>query len=48
MANPAHEERERLREWYAGPYNADDIDERFTRRAVAAIAICRHAGKVAY
>lgn len=48
MADPAHEEHGRLREWYGGPYNADDIDERFTRRAVAAIAIRRHAGKVAY
>jgi len=32
MANPEHEEHDRLREWYGGPYNADDIDERFTRR----------------
>jgi len=30
------------------PYKADDIDERFTRRAVAAIAIRRHAGKLTY
>ncbi|HJO63795.1 MAG TPA: hypothetical protein QF469_00495, partial [Sphingomonas sanguinis] len=44
----SHEEHDRLREWYGGPYNADDIDERFTRRAVAAIAIRRHAGKLAY
>ncbi len=48
MADPGHEEHDRLREWYGGPYNADDIDERFTRRAVAAIAIRRHAGKLAY
>ncbi|WP_242095735.1 plasmid pRiA4b ORF-3 family protein [Sphingomonas sp. CROZ-RG-20F-R02-07] len=48
MADPAHEEHDRLREWYGGPYNPDDIDERFTRRAVAAIAIRRHAGKLAY
>ncbi len=48
MADPSHEEHEHLREWYGGPYNADDIDERFTRRAVAAIAIRRHAGKLAY
>lgn len=46
MADPAHEEHDRLREWYGGPYNPDDIDERFTRRAV--VAIRRHAGKVAY
>ena len=39
---------DRLREWYGGPYNPDDIDERFIRRAVAAIAIRRHAGKLAY
>lgn len=36
MADPTHEEHDSLREWYGGPYNADDIDERFTRRAVAA------------
>ena len=48
MANPAHEGHDRLREWYGSPYNPDDIDERFTRRAVAAIAIRRHAGKIAY
>jgi len=48
MADSAHEEHERLRDWYGGPYNPDDIDERFTRRAVAAIAIRRHAGKLAY
>lgn len=43
MANPAHEEHESLRDWYGGPYNPDDIDERFTRRAVAAVAIRRNA-----
>lgn len=48
MADPAHAEHERLRDWYGGPYNPDDIDERFTRRAVAAIAIRRRAGKLAY
>lgn len=48
MAEPAHEDHDRLRDWYGGPYNAEDIDERFTRRAVAAIAIRRHAGKLAY
>ena len=47
MADPNHEEHDHLREWYGGPYNAHDIDERFTRRAVAAIAIRRHAGKLA-
>lgn len=39
MANPAHEEHDGLREWYGGPCNADDIDERFTRRAVAAMPV---------
>jgi hypothetical protein len=29
-----------------GSDNADDIDERFTRRAIAAIAIRRCAGKL--
>lgn len=48
MADPGHEEHDHLREWYGGPYNADDIDERSTRRVVAAIAIRRHAGKLAY
>ncbi|BCA63473.1 hypothetical protein HMP09_2707 [Sphingomonas sp. HMP9] len=48
MADPVHEEYHRLREWYGGPYNADGIDERFTRRALAAIASRRHAGKIAY
>ncbi len=48
IADPKHEEHDRLREWYGGPYNAADIDERFTRRAVAAIAIRHHAGKLAY
>lgn len=48
MADTAHEDHDRLRDWYGGPYNAEDIDERFTRRAVAAIAIRRHAGKLAY
>ena len=48
MADPDHEDHGRLRDWYGGPYNPDDIDERFTRRAVAAIAIRRHAGKLAY
>ena len=37
-----------LRDWYGGPFNADDVDERFTCHAVAAIAIRRHAGKLAY
>ncbi|ODP38899.1 MULTISPECIES: plasmid pRiA4b ORF-3 family protein [Sphingomonas] len=48
MADPAHEDHDRLREWYGGAYNPDDIGERFTRRAVAAIAIRRHTGKLAY
>jgi hypothetical protein len=48
MADPAHEDHDRLREWYGGSYNPDDIDERFTRRALATIAMRRHAGKVAY
>jgi hypothetical protein len=40
---------ERLRNWYGDPYNPNDVDERFTRRAVAAITIRRrHAGKAAY
>ena len=48
MADPTHEEHDHLREWYGGPYNVDDIDERFTCRAVAAITIRRHAGKLTY
>ncbi len=45
MSNPAHEEHDRLRDWYGGRYNPDDIGERFTRRAVA---IRRQAGKHVY
>lgn len=48
IADLDHKEHDRLHEWYGGPYNADDIDERLTRRAVAAVAILRHAGKLAY
>lgn len=48
IGNPAHEEHDRLRDWYGGAYNPEDIDERFSRRAVAAIAVRRHAGKLAY
>jgi hypothetical protein len=48
MADPAHEEHARLHEWYGGPYKPDDMDERAARRAVAQIAIRRHAGKTGY
>jgi len=48
VTDPAHEDHHRLRDWYDSPYNAEDIDERFTRRAAAAIAILRYAAKVAY
>jgi len=48
MANPAHEDHNRLRDWHGGPYDPDDIGERSIRRAVAAIAIRRHTGKLAY
>ncbi len=37
------EDHDRLRGWYGGSYDANDIDKRFTRHA--AIAIRRHAGK---
>lgn len=48
VASPAHGDHDCLQDWYGGPYNPDDIDERFTKRAIAAIAIRRHAGKLAY
>ncbi|WP_426256088.1 plasmid pRiA4b ORF-3 family protein [Sphingomonas sp. DC2300-3] len=48
MADPSHEDHDPLREWYGTPYNAEDIHEPFTRRAVTAIAIRRHAGKLTY
>jgi hypothetical protein len=48
MSDPAHEEHQQLRQWYGGAFDPDDIDEPATKRAVAAIAIRRHAGKVAY
>jgi hypothetical protein len=48
MANPKHKEHRRLREWYGGPYNRDDIDERFTRRAIGQIANRRYASKIAF
>jgi hypothetical protein len=35
MTAPTHDDHDRLRDWYGGPYNRDDIDERFTRRAIA-------------
>lgn len=48
MANSKHGDHDRLHEWYGGPFNYDDMDERFARRAFAAIAIRRHAGKLAF
>ena len=48
LADLAHEDHDCLRHYYGGPYNPDDIDKRFIRRAGAAIAPRRHAGKVAY
>ena len=48
MADPAHEDHRRLRDWHGGSYNPEDIDERAIRRALAAIALRRHAGQLAY
>lgn len=48
MSDPTHEEHQQLRHWHGGPFDPDDIDELATKRTVAAIAIRRHAGKVAY
>lgn len=48
MSDPAHEEHKQLRRWHGGPFQPDNIDELATRRAVAAIANRRHAGKAAY
>jgi hypothetical protein len=46
--DPAHEEHQQTLKWYGGPFDSDDIDVLATKRAVAAIAIRRHAGKAAY
>jgi hypothetical protein len=50
--DPGHPDHAELIEWYdecyGGAYDADTIDELFTRRRVAAIAIRRAAGKAAY
>ena len=48
MGDPGHEEHQRLGEWYGGSFDPEDIDELATKRAVAAIAIRRHADKAAY
>lgn len=48
ISDPAHEEHQQLRGWYGGPFEPENIDELATKRAVAAIAIRRHAGKVTY
>jgi hypothetical protein len=50
--DPRHPDHAELIEWYdecyGGTYNPDIIDEFFTTRRVAAIAIRRAAGKAAY
>ena len=48
MADPAHEEHAQLRQWYGGPFDADDIDEKAAKRRIAAIAKRRQTGKAAY
>ena len=48
LSNPAHEEYQQLRQWYGGLFDPQDIDELAAKRAVAGIAIRRHAGKAAY
>ena len=50
--DPRHPDHAELIEWYdecyGGTYRPDTIDELFTKRRVAAIAIRRAAGKAAY
>jgi hypothetical protein len=48
MSDSSHEEHQRLRQWYGGPFDPDDIDELAAKRAVGAIAVRRQAGRVAY
>lgn len=48
MSDPAHEKHRQLRKWYGDPSDLEDIDELAGKHAVAAIALRRHAGKVAY
>ena len=38
MRDPQHEEHEQLREWYGGPFAAEDVGQDVTQRRVAAIA----------
>jgi hypothetical protein len=47
MADPTHESHDELVRWYGGRFDPDDMGELATSRAVAAIAIRRHAGKAA-
>lgn len=48
MNDPAHREHQHLRQWHGGPFDRDDLDVLAAKRAVAAIAIRRYAGKAAY
>lgn len=48
MSDASHEQHQNLLQWYGAPFNPEDIDELASKRAVAAIAIRRHAGKAAY
>lgn len=48
MADPSHQEHRRLRKWHGGSFAAADMDERSRRRAVAELALRRHAAKLAY
>lgn len=48
MADPSHEEHAHLRQWYGGPFDADDIGEQNIIRRMATIAKRRQLGKAAY
>lgn len=48
MSDPTHEQHQQLHRWYGGPFDPEDIDEPAIKRAVAAIAARRQAGKAAY
>lgn len=48
MSDPAHPQHQQLRKRCGGLFEPDHIDELATKRAVAAVAIRRDAGKAAH
>ena len=48
IADPSHEEHDRLLEWYGRPYAPEDIDELATKDRVGRLPVRRAAGKAAH